>query len=387
MKLASEVDRILGRSIDGHAPSRDDCVRLLHFPGDSFEARALMVVADTVSRQRFGHEAMLLGQIGIETAPCPGDCGFCVFGEGHSQLPKNTLSTEEILARARSFAHRGDLYALFLMTMHDFAMERLLEVLQAVRNSIPPETQIVVNIGDFDIVQGEQLRAVGVHGAYHVCRLREGTDTSLSPEDRKKTFRTIRDAGLDFYYCCEPIGPEHTPEELVEQIFLGVDYGCFQHAAMRRVFVPGMPLSHRGQITELRLAQIVAVVTLATLGCQETQNIAVHEPNLLGLTAGANVVYAETGANPRDTEVDTSSNRGLDMAAARKMLYEAGFTALRLGDGRKVALDLPYLMESVAGDCLLLDAQPHRSAESNRDVARQAASIEDSLGSNPESRA
>ena len=104
----------------------------------------------------------------------------------------------------------------------------------------------------------------------------------------------IRDAGLDFYYCCEPIGPEHTPEELVEQMFLGIEYGCFQHAAMRRVFVPGMPLSSRGQITELRLAQVVAVVSLATLGYSETQNIAVHEPNLIGLTAGANVVYAET---------------------------------------------------------------------------------------------
>ena len=89
-----------------------------------------------------------------------------------------------------------------------------------------------------------------------------------------------------------------------------------------------MPLSSRGQITELRLAQVVAVVSLATLSCSETQNIAVHEPNLLGLTAGANVVYAETGANPRDTEADTSRNRGIDMADCRKMMYEAGFTAL-----------------------------------------------------------
>jgi len=43
-------------------------------------------------------------------------------------------------------------------------------------------------------------------------------------------------------------------------------------------------------------------------------------------------------------------NRGLDMAAARKMLYEAGFTALRLGDGRKVALDLSYLVELAADE-------------------------------------
>lgn len=349
MRLQTVVQNILDRALDGCAPSREDCVTLLRVRSDSLEARCLTAVADTISRHRFGQEAILLGQIGVETAPCPGNCGFCVFGEGHSGFQRNRLSSAEIVARARAFSRGGDLYALFLMTMHDFAMERLLDVIHAVRSCIPAHTQIVVNIGDFDAAQAKELRAAGVRGAYHVCRLREGIDTKLSPEDRKKTFRTIRDAGMDFYYCCEPIGPEHTPEELVEQMFLGIEYGCFQHAAMRRVFVPGMPLSNRGQITEFRLAQIVAVVALATLGCPETRNIAVHEPNLLGLSAGANVVYAETGANPRDTEADTALNRGLDMAGARKMLYEAGFTALRLGDDRTISLDLPYIIETTAG--------------------------------------
>jgi biotin synthase len=115
---------------------------------------------------------------------------------------------------------------------------------------------------------------------------------------------------------------------------------------MRRVFVPGIPLSVHGQITELRLGQATAVVSLAMLSCRETQSIAVHEPNLIGLTSGANAVYAETGANPRDTEADTSANRGLDMAAARKMVYEAGFTALWRGDNSTAALDLAYLEEA-----------------------------------------
>jgi biotin synthase len=235
------------------------------------------------------------------------------------------------------------------MTMHDFEFDSLLGVIGGVRACIPSRTQIVVNIGDFDRSQAEQLRTAGVHGAYHVCRLREGIDTALSPDERKKTFRTIRDAGLDFYYCCEPIGPEHTPEELVDQMFLGFEYGCFQHAAMRRVWVPGLPVSNRGQITELRLAQVVAVVALASLNCKETQNIAVHEPNLLGLTSGANVVYAEMGANPRDTVADTATHRGLDMAGARKMLYEAGFSSLQLGDGSSVCLNFPSLGKQTDG--------------------------------------
>lgn len=160
---------------------------------------------------------------------------------------------------------------------------------------------------------------------------------------RKATFRIIRDTGLDFYYCCEPIGPEHRAEEMAEQMFLGIDYGCFQHAAMRRVYLPGAPLAYHGQITERRLAQVVAVVTLAALGCSETQSIAVHEPNLLGLAAGANTVYAETGANPRDVERDTTGHRGADMTVCRKMLYEAGFESLRRGDGTEIGLDIHCL--------------------------------------------
>ena len=41
---------------------------LLELPERSLEARFLMAVADEVSRRRFGNQAMLLGQIGIEQA-------------------------------------------------------------------------------------------------------------------------------------------------------------------------------------------------------------------------------------------------------------------------------------------------------------------------------
>ena len=62
------------------------------------------------------------------------------------------------------------------------------------------------------------------------------------------------------------------------------------------------------------------------------------EPNLLGLCAGANAIYAETGANPRDTVSDTAVGRGMDMNACRKMLYEAGFKELLCGDDSVVEL-------------------------------------------------
>lgn len=342
MKTDTKVKGILDAAQAGTPPSEEECAILLSFPETSIEASLLRTVADALSRQRFRNEAMLLGQIGVEISACPGGCTFCSFGEEHTAFEASVMSDEEILASATDFTASGELYALFLMTMHTFEFSRLLHVVQIVRENIPRETQVVVNIGDFDRAQALDLKAAGVDGVYHVCRLREGIDTALDPEQRMATIRTIKECGLDWYNCCEPIGPEHSPEELAQQIYRGIDDGCFQHAAMRRVYIPSAPLAANGQISELRLAQVVAVVALACLGCPDTRSIAVHEPNLLGLTAGANTVYAEKGANPRDTEEDTTGHRGRDINSCKQMLYETGFTRLLASPDRRISLAETY---------------------------------------------
>ena len=84
------------------------------------------------------------------------------------------------------------------------------------------------------------------------------------------------------------------------------------------------------------------MVALATLACPETRCIGVHEPNLLGLTAGANTVFAEAGANPRDTEKDTTGHRGRDIKGCKTMLYEAGFENLLTSPGKRIALADTY---------------------------------------------
>lgn len=340
MHLSDDLNQILSRAFEGHAPNKKDCITLLKYDPVSIEASIICAAADSLSRSRFENQAMLLGQIGIETSACLGACRFCGFSEEYTSCGADHLSIDEIIRRARDFTGSEELFALFLMAMHTFDLQRLTDVVTRVRAAIQSHTRIVVNIGDFDLVQAKELKAAGVSGAYHVCRLREGQDTALDPEHRKATIRVIKEAGLDWYYCCEPVGPEHLPEELVDQLFLGIEYGCFQHAAMRRVELPTSPLSKYGQITERRLAQVVAVVVLATLNTPETTSIAVHEPNLLGLAAGANTVYAESGANPRDLAEDTSLSRGLDVKACKKMLYESGYTALMRGNDTFIQMKL-----------------------------------------------
>lgn len=338
MNFSPQFKRIIENSLNEIAPTKEECIFMLNFQETSLEAGILRSVADNISRKRFGNESIILGQIGIEINKCSGKCKFCSFSEEHTDFSPSEMTVQDILSTAEKININSDVFALFLMAMHEFNFDKLLNTVNNLKAKLDKSPKLVINVGDIDYNQAKTLKQAGITGAYHVCRLREGLDTAIDPDRRRKSIKAIKDAGLDWYNCCEPIGPEHTNKELVEQIFLGIEYGCFQHATMRRVHIPSSPLAKFGQITEQRLGQITAVVALASLACPETQNIAVHEPNLIGLSSGANVVYAESGANPRDTKEETSISRGRNVTACKKMLYEAGFAKLLQANGNHIDL-------------------------------------------------
>ena len=335
MTLDPQVQRILDQAGAGRAIAEADCAYLLAFSEISPEAAAMRAAAHNLTRSRFANAGMLLGQIGVEIAPCAGQCKFCSFSQEYTAFDESQMPDDEMLAQADAFTRGGELYALFLMAMHKFDFERLLQRVERVRKAVGERTQIVVNIGDFTRSKALELKGAGVSGAYHIRRLREGEDTAILPEHRLQTIEAIHQAGLDWYNCCEPVGPEHTPEELARQICENRELECFQHAAMRRVPVPGSRLAALGQISEIRLAQVVAVVTLSQAANPRLRSIAVHEPNIIGLASGANTVYAESGGNPRDIEANTSGHRGKDLDYCKTLLREAGYAALMLPDGNR----------------------------------------------------
>ncbi len=334
------ITAILDRARAGIPPERRDCRQLLSLAEDAPETDQLLSAARQISGQRFGVQGVIKAQIGIATHRCSGACSFCGFGDGVTAFQPTVMPVEEVMDRAVALAASGELHALLLMTMHDYQFSRLLKTVSAVRAVLPPCTQLAVNIGDVDTHQARELAGAGVGGAYHVCRLGEGVDTALDPVARRQSIRAFREAGIDWYTCCEPIGPEHTPAELVEQIFLGIEYGCYQHAAMRRIPLPGTPMAARGQISEARLAQITAVVTLASLALPGLTAVSVHEPNLPSLLAGANGLSAEAGANPRDTAQNTEAGRGWSIERCKALLRQAGYRELLRADGTTMPLQL-----------------------------------------------
>ena len=186
---------------------------------------------------------------------------------------------------------------------------------------------MIANIGDFGYGEAKQLKDAGYAGIYHAVRMGERKDTRIAPETRINTMKAAREAGLLIGTCVEPIGPEHSIEEIAEKILIGREMNPCYSGAIRKINIPGSRLEQNGMISEYRLAFLVAVVRLA-MGRELIGNCT-HEPNLLGATAGANLFWAEAGTNPRDTEVDTSKGRGLDTKSCMAMFKEADFDVLQ----------------------------------------------------------
>jgi len=346
MKLDLNLARILRDAQDGKPISKAEAEILLALPENSLEASVLRATANAISRERFANSGLLLGQIGVDMAPCEGDCAFCFFAKSHTPVQAALLPTEEIVARCERFA-RGGAQGVFLMTMHRFGFEWFRDLCAELRRLIPAQLEILANVGDVTASQLQEFRAAGVTGAYHVCRIREGVDSCMTPAGRRTTIERILEAGLSWYNMCEPLGPEHTPQELVEQMWLGVDLPCTQHGVMQRFPVPGSPLYHHGQVSLSRLGQVAAVVALATIGRENVKSIAVNVSNLVGLFSGANAVFPEAGEpdeQPIQTEAVQSKegfttalwrqSNEITTADCRAMMMAAGFSHLMGTDGR-----------------------------------------------------
>jgi biotin synthase len=324
MQIRPKLDHILTRALANESPSRQETAWLIREVDPlSPENDALMRAADRLTRASSGNRGEIHAQIGVNLAPCLHNCGFCSFAAQAGLFKEKVeISPEEVVARAGRFVAEGA-NAIYLMTTGNYNFDCYLHVAEMVRASLPAEIPVVANIGDLNPNQAQRLAGAGFQGAYHVARMGEGKDTAIPPMQRMATMRAILDAGLRLAYCVEPIGPEHTVEEIVDKIFIGKEYGAWFSGAMRRISVPGTALANRGMISELELAKIVAVSRLVM--SDSVRMHCTHEPNSPSLLAGANLIWAESGSNPRDMKAETIEGRGLTAAQCGQFLREVGY--------------------------------------------------------------
>ena len=317
------MERIFNKIETKAELSKEEVIKLLSVETTSIEFYRLLYLARKYSKETFKNKGYVFAQIGINAEPCSVNCNFCSMAAGHYVLPDRwQKSIDEVAEGVKQLvAECAD--DIFLMTTADYPVEKFMEIGKTVRQYIPSEIRLVANIGDIDLPTARQLKDAGFTGAYHIVRMREGIDTRASVEQRVSTLDAIRDAGLELYYCVEPIGPEHSYEEIATEIFRARDYHIEAMAAMRRTPVDGTPLCSYGAISTPELCKIAAVTLLVV---RPSRSMNVHEVTEMSLLAGINQLYAEAGANPRDTDDNTENNRGFNTAALRKMLENSGYT-------------------------------------------------------------
>ncbi|NVO11492.1 MAG: radical SAM protein [Bacteroidales bacterium] len=301
---------------------REEALNLLKTDTTSDDFYKLISRSNQQSRKQFGSKGFVFAQIGMNAEPCSKNCGFCSLGSSHYSVEgKWQIGADEIITGVQSLLKEG-MNDFFLMTTADYPIKKFIEISAKVRKHLPDSVRFVANIGDFDLETAKEFKAIGITGAYHIKRFREGIDTLIKPEIREKTIENILNAGLELYYCIEPVGPEHSYDEILDLIYFSKQFPIDAMAVMRRIPVPGTPLFSNGQINAMELTKIVAVTNLVI---KPSRSMNVHEPTQMSLLAGVNQLYAEVGANPRDTHSDTKEGRGFSPTMAWQMLAEAGY--------------------------------------------------------------
>lgn len=324
MKLDKEVELILDKAQADQPLTRQEAERLMRIDLQSPEMYALCAVADNMSRRHFNNTGDVCAQIGLDFAPCHGNCGFCVFAKKHGLASDSVEYPEEAVVRSALECAKHTPNAILLMTTCAYDFEKFLEVGRAVRGAISPDMPLIANIPDFNDNQARALVETGFCAIYHAARLNEGKDTTFPVEQRIATMRAAQRAGLAVQTCVEPLGPEHSIECQVERMFLGRELGATFSGAAHRVSIPGTTLAHYGEVTHWYLARTVAVTRLV-MGNTVVAHCT-HEPNMPSLLAGANLIWAEVGANPRDKDKETEKSRGSSVQRCQTLLRHAGYS-------------------------------------------------------------
>jgi biotin synthase len=317
-EFSQQLQDIFAKAQEFVPLTRDEALALTCIPLHSPECYALLAIANRMSRERFGAKGENHFHIGLNVEPCPLDCLFCSLTHKAGIFTEKTeFPLEQIIAWAR-LAQKQGADALNLMTTGTYPFGRLLELGRILKREV--DVPLIANTRDISHREGEALLAAGFVGAYHAVRLGEGRDTPLNRERRIETIKVFGDVGLLWMNCIEPVGPEHSAEEIVELMLLARDHGATYSGVMRRINFPGSPMEPFGMISELEMARLVAISRLVMGNVPKAH--CTHEPNSAALLAGANLFFPEVGSNPRDGQSDTGKGRGNGIERCQQMQRE-----------------------------------------------------------------
>ena len=317
------IDQVREDCLNGKDQPREVILRMLEIDPASGEALYLRRASSEVTHIKTGNRGRIQGAIGLDFIPCTMNCEFCSMGAKWDLIDRPiTYTDDEIVQMVREFLDEG-VMGITLRTTEFFDVDRMIALLRKIRAEVPGGYPINLNMGELTVKQANALHDAGANSAYHNIRMREGVDTPFDPEVRGATMRAIKQSRLNGGGgCIEPLGGEHTNEEIADQVLMLREMGCETASVMKRVNVEGTPMESRPDLSDERLFLIAAAVRLAN---GHSDSGGCHPAYREMLYSGACSFVVEKGANPRDAEFNVDEWRGIDVATARAWLEEAGF--------------------------------------------------------------
>jgi biotin synthase len=322
MKTPS-IHEIVEKSFAGAALTFDEAIALYKTDPYSKEAFTIRWAALTQSMELAEGTAEIHAQIGLDSGPCPKNCGFCSFAACNSKRPtakRRETPLKDILEYAKIYTEQGANLILLLSTeAYDF--DQYMEVCARVREAVGTKMPLLANTGDLTPERARRLKSAGINGIYHANRLGEGEITEIPPETRVATIENAKAAGLKLSTCLEPIGPDHTAEQISERAQLCMSWEPLTSGVGRRVAVPGTKTAKLGMLSQPQNALYAAAYRLTD---HKTKLIASVHSELMA-NSGSNLSWSEAGSNPRDTRRKTESGRGRTIQEIKNLFTESGW--------------------------------------------------------------
>lgn len=324
MEIRPFIDHLEAKVLRGAQGSREDVLRLLALTPDSDDVQYLGQAARRVAAVAAHNTGRVWSAIGLDCRPCPKNCTFCSFGAKWGLVrEEKELSAGEVIAIARRLVREGAAWVT-LRTTEYYGFDRVCKMARQIRDAVPGDYGLVVNTGQMGEEEVAAMQAAGIGVVYHSLRLGEGKCTCFSPQERLVTLRAVSASPLRLAHLVEPVGPEHTDEELAHVFMTALENGASLSGVMARVNVPGTPGASSAELPEARLAQIAAITRLC--GGLRVPDICVHPVSRQAVAWGANVVVVEEGAVPRNETFCADVWRGFDVPQAQALFREAGYT-------------------------------------------------------------